>query len=160
MATSERGPKRPFWMHQFVEYILGGLLVAQGLQSLTPVMPSLAGGLIMVNAAIVRGPLAAFRVVTRAQHRVLDVAVIVTVAVLAAQPFWEVDPGARLVMIGIALVMAFVWWQTSFVDKQRRTRSKITAGDGRGVEVGRLAGRAMGDGINAAKRLRDSRKSP
>jgi hypothetical protein len=28
--------KRPFWMHQLVEYVLGIVLIAQGLQSPTP----------------------------------------------------------------------------------------------------------------------------
>jgi hypothetical protein len=33
-------------MHQAAEYLLGGVLVAQGLQSPTPAIPALAGGLI------------------------------------------------------------------------------------------------------------------
>ena len=45
-----------------------------------------------------------------------------------------------------------------FAEKKRSDRAPISAADGRGNEIGRLAGRAVGDGINAAKRLRDARK--
>ena len=58
MPNSDK-PKRPFWLHQAAEYLLGAVLIAQGLQSPTPAVPAVAGGLIMANAAIVRGPLAA-----------------------------------------------------------------------------------------------------
>ncbi len=151
--------KRPFWMHQLVEYILGGMLVAQGLQSPTPILPALAGGLIMVNAAIVRGPLAAFRVVSRRQHRTLDIVVIITVIVLGVQPAISVEGSTRMIMVAMAVVMAFVWMGSNFDDRVKRSaRTKITAEGGRGTEVGRLAGRAVGDGINAAKRLKDARK--
>ncbi len=151
--------KRPFWMHQMVEYILGGMLVAQGLQSPTPILPALAGGLIMVNAAIVRGPLAAFRVVSRRQHRTLDIVVIITVIVLGVQPAVSVEGSTRMIMVAMAVVMAFVWIGSNFDDRVKRSaRTKITAEGGRGTEVGRLAGRAVGDGINAAKRMKDARK--
>lgn len=151
--------KRPFWMHQLVEYILGGMLVAQGLQSPTPILPSLAGGLIMVNAAIVRGPLAAFRVVSRRQHRTLDIIVMITVIILGVQPAVSVEGSTRMIMVAMAVVMAFVWMGSNYDDRVKRsTRTKITAEGGRGTEVGRLAGRAVGDGINAAKRLKDARK--
>jgi len=147
-------------MHQFVEYILGGVLVAQGLQCPTPAMPALAGGLIMANAAIVRGPLAAFRLVSRSVHRVLDVVVMAVIVLLGVQPWVSVEGSTRMIMVAIAGVMAFIWWQSSFAEKTVRYpgRAKITAEGGRGVEVGRMAGRAMGDGINAAKRLRDARR--
>ena len=46
---------RPFWLHQFAEYLLGLVLVAQGLQSPTPAVPALAGGLVLLNAALVGG---------------------------------------------------------------------------------------------------------
>lgn len=147
-------------MHQVVEYALGGVLVAQGLQSPTPAVPSIAGGLIMANAAIARGPLAAFRVVTRTQHRFLDLLVMAVVLVASVQPWVSVEGSTRVVMAVIVGVMAFVWWQSNFAEKVQKHpgRAPITVAGGRGVEVGRLAGRAMGDGINAARRLRDARK--
>lgn len=151
--------KRPFWMHQLVEYVLGIVLIAQGLQSPTPAIPAVAGGLVVVNTAIARGPLSAFRVFTRAQHRITDLVVMAVVFVLALQPAVEVDASVRVVMVVIAAVMAFVWFQSNFTEKAKRgDRAAISAADGRGTEIGRLAGRAVGDGINAAKRMRDARK--
>jgi hypothetical protein len=155
-AVSERAQqrvKRPFWMHQLAEYIFGLVLVAQGLQSPDPIVPAFAGGLILVNAAIVRGPFSAFRLVGRRVHKQLDLAVIAIVAVLGVQPWSAADPGARMVMIGIAGAMGFVWWQTNFIEKTK-ARAADGAPGGRSEDLGRLAGRAVGDGINAAKRLK------
>lgn len=152
-ASTDRA-KRPFWMHQVVEYLLGGVLVAQGLQSPTPVLPAVAGGLIMVNAAIVTGPLAAFRVVHRRVHRWLDLVVIAVIVVLGVQPAIDIESSARAVMLTVAGLLAFVWWQTSFTEKERRGRAAISAQDGRSTEVGRLAGRAVGDGVNLVRRMR------
>jgi O-antigen ligase len=147
-------PKRPFWMHQLAEYVLGAVLVAQGLQSITPAMPSVAGGLIMANAAIVRGPLAAFRGISRPVHRVLDGVVVLAVIALAVQPWVSVEATTRLTMAVIAGIMGFIAWQTNYTEKVRSARSPITPADGRGAEIGRMAGRFVGDGVNVAKRLR------
>ena len=142
-------------MHQIVEYILGGVLIAQGLQSPQPLLPSVAGGLIVVNTTIVKGAsMSAFRLVGRQLHRILDLVVIAAIIVAAVQPFVEADPGARVVMGGIAVVLAFVWFQTAFAEKVKKTRAPITAEQGRSDEVGRLAGRAVANGVNAVKRLR------
>ncbi len=142
-------------MHQLVEYVLGGVLVAQGLQSPQPVVPAVAGFLVLANASTVRdGALSAFRVVSRRTHRIVDVMVIIAIVLMAIQPWIEVDGGARIVVLAIAAVMGFVWWQSSFAEKQRRT---TVAGDGGvGTEIGRRAGRMVGDGINAAKRWKKS----
>ncbi len=145
--------KRPFWMHQLAEYVLGVVLVAQGLQSITPVMPSIAGGLIMANAAVVRGPLAAFRGISRRLHRILDVVVVVAIGAMAAQPWISIEGSTRLIMAAIAGVFGFLAWQTNYTEKIR-TRAPISAADGRSAEIGRLAGRLVGDGVNAAKRFR------
>ena len=85
--------------------------------------------------------------------------VIAAVVVLGAQPWVNVEGSTRMIMVAMAGVMAFVWMQSNFEERAKRSgRARITAADGRGTEVGRLAGRALGDGINAAKRLKDSRK--
>ena len=163
--------KRPFWMHQAVEYILGIVLVAQGLQvpkASEAVIPAVSGVLILVNAAIVRGgALSAFRIVSRAMHRILDLVVLAVVVVLAVQPWLPVDSGARLVMLAIAAVMGFVWWQSSFVEKTPRGRGASGAGASgesegaadRSSQVGRIAGRLVGDGINATKRAAAKRSA-
>src|SRR5687768_12762272 len=100
--------KRAFWLHQLAEYLIGAVLVAQGLQSPTPALPAAAGGLVLINAAIAKGPLGAFGVVGRRVHRVLDLLVIAATAVLAAQPLIDVEPTSRLVMGGVAAVLFVV----------------------------------------------------
>ena len=56
-------------------------------------------------------------------------------------------------MVGIALVHLFVWWHTSFADA-RRSRAAVSAEGGRSTEVGRIAGRLVGNGVNAVRRPR------
>jgi hypothetical protein len=144
--------KRPFWMHQVVEYILGGALVASGLQSPTPAIPSILGGIVMLNAAITIGPVGAFRVIRRRSHRVIDVAVIAAELLGGVQPWVNLASATRVIIIGIALVHLFVWWQTSFAE---RTKSiAVSPEGGRSTEVGRIAGRLVGNGVNAVRRQR------
>jgi hypothetical protein len=123
-----RNGTRPFWLHQLVEYILGVTLVSQALQSPTPAVPALAGGAMLVNAAVARGPLGAFRLVGRRVHRTLDVVVMALTAGLALQPWIGIDPGARIIMLGIAAVHAFVWWQSDLSEPApRAARSRPAA---------------------------------
>ena len=149
MAASS---KRPFWMHQLVEYILGGALIATGLQSPTPLVPTVVGGLVMLHAALTAGPLGAFRVVGRRLHRVIDVGIISIALLAVVQPWIELDSGTGIVMVGIALVYLFVWWQTSFA--QRVKTPSASGSGGRSGEVGRFAGRLVGNGVNAVRRPR------
>jgi hypothetical protein len=144
--------KRPFWMHQVVEYILGGALVASGLQSPTPLVPSVLGGIVMLHAAITVGPVGAFRVLRRRLHRVVDVVVIAAEFTAGVQPWISLQSGTRVIIVGIAAVHLFVWWQTSFTE---RTRSLVVSTEGgRSTEVGRIAGRLVGNGVNAVRRQR------
>ena len=87
--------KRPFWMHQIVEYILGGALVASGMQSVTPLVPAVLGGLIMLNAALTKSAIGAFRAYGRNVHRIIDIVIICLCLVAVGQPWIELDPGAR-----------------------------------------------------------------
>ena len=144
--------KRPFWMHQLVEYILGGALVASGLQSPTPAVPSVLGGIVMLHAAITVGPAGAFRVLNRRLHPVIDVLVIAVELVAGVQPWIDLASATRIIIIGIALVHLFVWWQTNFAERVK-TLSVSTEG-GRSTEVGRIAGRLVGNGVNAVRRQR------
>lgn len=153
-------------MHQLVEYLLGGVLIAQGLQSPDPIAPAAAGALVVLNAATVRGgALSAFRLTTRSLHRVLDLVIIAAVVVLAAQPWIDVEAGVRLVMLAIAAVLGFVWWQSSFAERGRRGPGAGSAGTDaapgdRSTEIGRVAGRVVGGGVNAARRAAARRRSP
>ena len=144
--------KRPFWMHQLVEYILGGVLVASGLQSPTPAVPSVLGGIVMLHAAITVGPAGAFRVLHRRVHQVVDVLVIATEVVAAVQPWIDIASPTRLIIVGIAVVHLFVWWQTNFAERVKTL--VVSTEGGRSTEVGRIAGRLVGNGVNAVRRQR------
>ncbi|MEY2444661.1 MAG: hypothetical protein QOC57_114 [Ilumatobacteraceae bacterium] len=149
MATST---KRPFWMHQIVEYILGGALVASGLQSSTPAVPSVLGGIVMLNSAMTVGPAGAFRVFHRRLHQVLDVVVIATEVAAAVQPWINLASATRMIIVGIAFVHLFVWWQTNFAERVKSLT--VSAEGGRSNEVGRIAGRLVGNGVNLVRRQR------
>lgn len=144
--------KRPFWMHQVVEYILGGSMIAAGLQSPTPVVPSVVGAIVMLHAAITIGPMGAFRVLSRRVHRVVDVGVIALEVVAGVQPWIDLDSGTRVVVVGIALVHSFVWWKSSFAERVKY--SSVSTEGGRSTEIGRIAGRLVGNGVNAVRRPR------
>jgi len=144
--------KRPFWMHQVVEYILGGAMIAAGLQSPTPLVPSVVGGVIMLNSAITSGPVSAFRVLDRRVHRVIDIVVIAFEVFAALQPWVDLDTGTRGIVLIIAFVHLFVWWNTNYA--MRVKRSAIAGEGGRSGEIGRFAGRLVGNGVNAVRRPR------
>lgn len=159
------GGKRPFWMHQLVEYILGLALVASGMQSPYPVVPSVLGGIIILHAAITRGSLAAFRLIDRKLHRMLDPVIIGITVLGALQPWIEVDPGSRALILGMAVVHLFVWLGSSFTEKVKVPKAvpaaasagssaakqrPIRTGD-RSVDLGRSAGRLVGGGVKAVR---------
>ena len=150
--------KRPFWMHQLVEYVLGAALAAVGLQSPTPLMPAAAGILVILHSAITKAPLAAFQLIGRRTHRGLDVGVIAFEVLAAIQPFVSVESATRGIMVAIAAVHLFVWWQTSWREKVRtpRVRQPIDT-TGRSADLGRTAGRIVGNGVNIARKAKARR---
>jgi len=158
------GGKRPFWMHQLVEYILGGALVASGLQSPYPVMPSVLGGVIMMHAAMTKGALAAFNVLDRRIHRFIDPIIILLVVLSAVRPWARIDDGTRVIILGIAAVHSVVWISSSFAEKPNKQKNAPAArtapatpvdpGD-RSVVVGRKAGRMAASGVLFARRQKD-----
>ncbi len=109
--------KRAFWMHQAAEYILGIAFVSQGLQSTTPMIPTLMGGLVVLNTACAKGPLSAFQIFGRRMHRTLDGVVIIAVVVAALQPFASIDNATRGIMLFLAFALAFIWLQSDFTEK-------------------------------------------
>lgn len=152
-------------MHQLVEYILGGALVASGMQSPTPAVPAVVGALIAVHAAFTVGPLAAFRVVSRRAHRVIDIGVIAVEVAAAAQPWIECEGGTRMIIAAIAAVHAFVWWRTNFAQRPSRAERRseqaaprpLSPADlpaDRATSIGRSAGRLAGRAVNAARARR------
>ncbi len=143
---------RPFWLHQAVEYIIGLILVGQGLQGPEPLVPAVVGGVVLVNAAVAIGPLGAFRLVGRRLHRVLDLVAIGVVVAAAVQPWVDVDVGTRAIMIGVAVVYGFVWFYSDFAEKQSRKERRAAATGDRGEDLGRTAGRLAGNAVTAWRR--------
>jgi hypothetical protein len=78
-------------MHQAAEYVVAAVFVAQGVQSPTPIVPSILGGLVMVNTACAKGPLAAFRLFGPRIHRILDWVVVGVIAAASAAPFLSTE---------------------------------------------------------------------
>jgi hypothetical protein len=144
--------RRPFWLHQLAEYVIGLILVGQGLQGPEPLVPALTGGVVLLNAAIAIGPLAAFRLVGRRLHRMLDVVVIAIVVLAAIQPWADVDVGTRAVMVGVAVVYAFVWFYSDFAEKAERTQRRAALAGERSEQIGRSAGRVAGSAVTAWRR--------
>ncbi|HEX4981726.1 MAG TPA: hypothetical protein VFV63_08510 [Ilumatobacteraceae bacterium] len=149
--------QRPFWLHQLVEYMIGLILVATGLQGPEPLVPAVVGGVVLLNAAVAIGPLGAFRLVGRRLHRVLDLVAIAFVVVAAVQPWVDVDVGTRAIMIGIAFVYGFVWFYSDFAEKQERKQRRAAATGDRGEDLGRTAGRLAGNAVTAWRRRKPER---
>lgn len=154
---------------------MGAVFVAQGLQSPTPLVPSICGGLVMLNTACAKGPLSAFRVFGRRMHRLLDGVVILVIIAMTVQPFITVDSSTRLIMAVLTFAIAFIWIQSDFSESAKAQR-KLAAAEAkaaaRGDEpvaaaatsrprvvvrppdgtvadtVGRTAGRLAGKGVN------------
>jgi hypothetical protein len=166
MARTDR-VLRPFWLHQASEYLVGIVIVAMGLQTVEPAIPVLAGGLVLLNAALVDGPLGAFRLFSRRGHRIVDVVVIAALVLGAALPLGA-DSTGRLVLGAGALVLAIVWWNSAFENRASKRKAAeaaaaATAPSGRpqakvdrSQSIGRGAGRLAG---TVAKTIRDRQKS-
>ena len=161
--------KRSFWMHQGAEYIIGVVFVAQGLQSTTPLVPTLMGGLVVLNTAMSKGPLGAFQVFGHRTHKLLDAVVIVVTVIAAVQPAVSVDNVTRTLMGLLAFALGFIWIQSDFTEKVKVPRgSRRRGGRSSGREpvqpepvqpdtsvassVGRSAGRLVGNGVNAYRK--------
>ena len=153
--VGENRALRPFWMHQIVEYIIGIVFISAGIQSPTPAIPATLGLLVMLNAAITEGPAGAFRWTHRRVHRILDLVLIGLVILTVVQPFIEVDSSVRVLAALLAVVLAFVWWNTDFATKPERKARRRTMARPSSEEVGRQAGRTVADGIKAGRRLKD-----
>ena len=110
-------------MHQAAEYLIGAAFVASGLQSPSPAVPTLMGGLIMANTACSKGPLSAFRVFGKRMHRILDAALVILVIIAAVQPVFEIDNGTRGIMVLLGVCMGVIWMQSDFSEKAKSERA-------------------------------------
>lgn len=143
-------------MHQLVEYILGIALIAGGAQSTTPLVPCVLGALVLLIAASTKSSVAAFRVLPRAMHRVVDPLLCAALVIGALQPWREVDVASQVALIGVAVVYTVVWLQSDYSERPARRRDPQAAGD-RSTQVGAAMGRMTGQAIAAARRSRQRR---
>ena len=158
MAEIERA-KRPFWIHQIVEYIVGIGLISASVQLPDPTVPALLGLLVILNAAVAKGSAGAFRLVGRRLHRTLDLVVIGVLAFFAVQPWFSIDATARLLIGAIAFILWFVWFYTDFAEQRTRAErraERAARGPRDSAEIGRQAGRTVGNTVNSLKRWKDS----
>jgi hypothetical protein len=142
---------RPFWIHQLAEYLIGVALIASGFQDPEPLVPVLAGVLVMVNASVARGPLGAFRLVGRRVHRWLDVIVMAAILLGALQPWLEVELTGRAVMLIILVPLGFLWFYTDWAERKQRSQRRAERAQ-TGDELGRRAGRMAANTYLAGKR--------
>ena len=143
---------RPFWIHQLAEYLIGVALIAQGLQERDPVVPTVAGAVVVLNVAVVHGPLGAFKWVGRSLHRWLDLLVMVGILVAALQPWFEVPSSGRLIMLVVLLPLGFLWFYTDWAERAGRRQRRTERGSVRSEDVGKSAGRLAGSAFKAIKK--------
>ena len=162
-TTGETRVTRPFWLHQVVEYILGVVLISQGLQLREPLTLSLAGIVILLNAAMVKGPVSAFNVMSRGAHQICDLVVAVALIGLGVQPMWGMDATSRSILVAAGVVMLMLWRLTDYqppipwarqrrVDRVARTRDA--------ERWGKAAGRAAGGVVVRWRQQRRSDPEP
>ena len=143
-------------MHQIVEYMLGLILIAAAVQQPNPAVPAVMGLLIILNAAITIGPLGAFRIISRRVHRVLDILVMLVLASSTLQPWVEEDSTGRLLVGAITFVYFMVWFHTDFEERSDRKARRAARAKPESEELGKQAGRMVGDTVNSLKRWKDS----
>jgi hypothetical protein len=157
---AEPSNKLPFWIHQLVEYGIGALLAYQAIHSASPVVPLLAGLIVVVLAATADGPAACFHVVSRPLHRVLDI--VVAIGLLAIALFFGSDVGGAgqfMLVIG-ALALGVLTLRSDYRPKPaRQQRAAATdpsplPGSTRAEDIGRQAGRLVGRGMEEYRKRR------
>ena len=164
MPASSPSTKLTFWIHQALEYLCGLLVLSQAIHAKSVALPLVAGVTLILLGATSDGPFAAFRLVKRGVHRVLDmVAIVLLAAVLAV--FGRHGDGVEIGLVLVAIVvLAFLLVRTNYAPKPGRTRraSGPPSPDGGLSEaVGRKAGRAAAAGykyVKAAKAKRDQKR--
>jgi hypothetical protein len=152
--------QRPFWLHQLMEYVIGFALISFGFQDTEPMVPAVAGVVVIANATIVRGPFGAFRFVSRRVHRWLDVVVMAFLLAAAAQPWVVASALGRIVLVAIDIPLGFLWWYTDWAERSARSARRTEQASQRSEDVGKRAGRAAANVYKAGKRAIDKRSEP
>jgi hypothetical protein len=155
--------KMPFWIHQLVEYGIGALLAYQAIHSPSPVVPLVAGLVVVLLAATADGPVACFHVVSRPFHRVLDIAV--AIGLLAIALFFGSDVGGagQFMLVLGALALGVLTLRSDYRPKlTRRQRAAASPASDpastRAEEIGRHAGRLVGRSMEEYRKRRSGPK--
>jgi hypothetical protein len=160
--SPEPAPGLAFWIHQLVEYLLGILVISQAVQTDRPLLPVLVGLGIIVLAATADGPVAAFHLVPRPVHRVLDIVAIVAIAVVLVVER-DAMGTTGLLFVGLAAVaMVGLVLRTNYRPKQKRAGNDAippasSPGSPKSEAYGRAAGRVVGLGVRS---LRNRKPKP
>jgi len=158
-----RPPKLPFWIHQIVEYAIGALLAYQAIHSARPVVPLLAGLVVILLAATADGPAACFHAVSRPVHRILDIVVAIGLVVVAILFGDDMGGAGQILLILGALALAGLTLKSDYRPKAVRQRAEkppaTSVGSPRAEAIGRGAGRLVGRGLQEYRRRRSSPSS-
>jgi len=138
-----------FWVHQALEYLLAALLMSQALQSPKPVILGTPGIVLLVLAASADGPLRAVGPLSRPVHRVLDIAAVIGL-VASAAVFWSaLDFVGVILLLGAAVALVVLIVRTDYRPKPARVARSAGTSSISSEEVGRRAGRLVGNGVRA-----------
>lgn len=169
------GPGRhvPFWLHQLVEYLLAAALLWAGarVEGDGRIVAFSLGGALLVFSAISDGGFGAGRVLSRSQHRIGDLVLVVAIPVVLVAV-----PGARTAVVlvpgGASVAMlVYLLRRTRYERRPPRARPAVPmlarrvsrtspvsrlprpSGAPDGSPVARRVGRALsGDGTPVARR--------
>ncbi len=101
-----RRRRKHLWISQLLEYAIGFAIAWSASRASEPLVPAIVAALVITNAAIVKAPLSAFRVTGPQLHRVFGIAL--SIAILAAAIFVDVDAGTKALLVIGALAEGFV----------------------------------------------------
>jgi hypothetical protein len=114
--------KLAFWIHQFVEYALGVVLLTEGARSGRPAVPMTAGTILLFVAATGDGPLQAIGRFPRKTHRTLDLVTALVIGLAAALPIGWANTTGRVVMGVTAGLWLVLIWRTNYRPRPVRVR--------------------------------------
>ena len=129
--------KLPFWIHQVVEYGIGACSRTRPIHSPQPVVPLLAGLVVIVLAATADGPAACFHVVSRPVHRVLDIVVAAACSPSASCSATTMGGAGQILLVLGALALGVLTLRSDYRTEggaarpERRPRRQVDAGSAR-----------------------------
>jgi hypothetical protein len=176
--SASTSSKQSFWSHQMTEYVLGAVVLTQGLGGGVKIVPIVAGVLVVLLAATADGPLAVVKLVSRPLHRFADIASALVIVALSIVLRDESGAFATAVGLTCAVALAFLVVRTDYRPPTRRglfgrasgssaapdqrqgssTRTSPSGDDtpatpaapARSEQIGRTAGRLAGRAARAA----------